>query len=86
MEKTVFSVDEIHALRVELTAQRAKMTPEEARRDFSNRVDRGRRAIEELRESLPGCEEIRCPDVMRTSARITRGYPLTCGATITRLL
>jgi len=59
MEKTVFGVDEIHALRVELAARRANMTPEEARQDFLNRVDRGRKAIEELRAAKSKAQEPR---------------------------
>ena len=49
MGKIVFDVDEIHALRIELAERRARMTPEEAQLDFAKRVERGRRAIEELR-------------------------------------
>jgi len=49
MEKTVFTADDIHALRIDLASLRSKMTPEEAQRDFESRVDRGRRAIEAIR-------------------------------------
>ena len=49
MEKTIFGVDEIHSLRIELADRRANMTPEEAQLDFAERVDRGRHAIEAIR-------------------------------------
>jgi len=49
MEKTVFNADDIHVLRIDLAGRRSKMTSEEAQRDFEERVNRGRRAIEAIR-------------------------------------
>ena len=59
MEKAVFGIDEIHALRVELANRRAKMTPEEAQQDFAKRVEHGRRAIEKLRAAKTDSQQPR---------------------------
>ncbi|GHV53386.1 hypothetical protein FACS1894216_11280 [Synergistales bacterium] len=50
MDLLRYNADDIHEMRV-LTAERyAKMTPEEAERDFQRRAENSRRAIEEIRE------------------------------------
>ena len=53
MEKIVknpFGVDEIHTVRLQIAEERAKLTPEEARRAFIMEVDAVRRRIEEVRQ------------------------------------
>jgi len=50
MNKGIFTVDDIHRLRIENADRRSKMPPEEAQRDFNERVERGRRAIKEIRQ------------------------------------
>lgn len=49
MEKMIFSTDEIHAVRVELAERREQMTPDEAQRDYDDRVAIGKRRIEDMR-------------------------------------
>ena len=51
MDKMIFSADDIHNLRVELNVRRENMTPEEAQRDFDERVTNGKRRIEEMRKA-----------------------------------
>ena len=60
MDKMIFSADDIHNLRVELNVRRENMTPEEAQRDFDERVTSGKRRIEEMRTSGPSVLIIRC--------------------------
>lgn len=51
MKKTIFGIDEIHKLRVEMAERRRSMPPEEAERDFQERVAQGKRRIEALRKA-----------------------------------
>lgn len=51
MDKMIFSADDIHKLRVDLAERRGSMTPEEAQRDFDERVTSGKRRIEEMRKA-----------------------------------
>ena len=45
----LFSVDDIHRLRLETAERYSNMTKEEARRDLRARAENTRRAIEEMR-------------------------------------
>jgi hypothetical protein len=45
----VFNTDEIHKVREDLAERRARMSPEDARRDYDERVANGKRKIEESR-------------------------------------
>lgn len=50
VDKMIFDTDEIHAVRVDLDERRKLMTPEEARRDYDERIANGKRRIESIRE------------------------------------
>ena len=45
----IFDCEDIHKIRVETAARRAKMTKEEAKRDLEESAGKARRAIEEIR-------------------------------------
>ena len=45
----IFNCEDIHKIRVDTAARRAKMTKEEAKRDLEESAEDGRRAIEEIR-------------------------------------
>ncbi|MDR0653554.1 MAG: hypothetical protein LBG12_09655 [Synergistaceae bacterium] len=45
----IFDCEDIHKIRVETAARRAKMTKEDARRDLEENAGKVRRAIEEIR-------------------------------------
>jgi hypothetical protein len=45
-----FTEEDIHNVRIQMAEAYRKMSPEEAERDFQQRVSRGNRRIEELRK------------------------------------
>jgi hypothetical protein len=49
MQKTIFTVDDIHRLRVETAERYARMTPAEARQDRRRNAEETLRAIEAIR-------------------------------------
>jgi len=49
MQRTIFSVDDIHRMRVETAERYATMTPEEVRQDRRQNAEETLRAIEEIR-------------------------------------
>jgi len=49
MQKTIFSADDIHQLRIETAERYARMTPEAARQDRRQNAEETRRAIEAIR-------------------------------------
>jgi hypothetical protein len=46
----IFSVDDIHNVRIENAERRAKMSPEEAERDYRDRVETVQARIDEIRK------------------------------------
>ena len=50
----VFSCEDIHNVRVKMWADYAKMSPEDAKRDFDEKVAAGWREIERYRRILQG--------------------------------
>ena len=49
MQNAIFTVDDIHRLRIETAERYSRMTPEEARRDRRQNAEETRRAIEAIR-------------------------------------
>ncbi|MDR0197040.1 MAG: hypothetical protein LBI36_02305 [Oscillospiraceae bacterium] len=49
-KKNLYSVDEIHNMRVKTAERYSRMTPEEAERDFKRRVEEAEKTMEALRE------------------------------------
>ena len=49
MQKTVFTVDDIHQLRIETAERYARMTPVEAQKDRRRNAEETLRAIEAIR-------------------------------------
>ena len=49
MQKTIFTTDDIHQLRIETAERCARMTPEEARLDRRQNAEETRLAIEAIR-------------------------------------
>jgi hypothetical protein len=47
----IFDCEDIHRARLEMAERYSKMSPEEAERDFKQRAENGRRAIEEIRRA-----------------------------------
>jgi hypothetical protein len=47
----IFDCEDIHRVRLEMAERYSKMSEEEANRDFKQRAEKGRRAIEEIRRA-----------------------------------
>ncbi|MDR0222661.1 MAG: hypothetical protein LBI38_03875 [Oscillospiraceae bacterium] len=49
-KKNLYSVDEIHNMRVKTAERYGRMTPEEATQDFKRRVEEAEKTMEALRK------------------------------------